>query len=191
MKKEKDIYTIPYAARICSVGRSTMWRWVKSGNIRASVTPGGQYRILKEDLESFLSKSGMRPMARRLFPQTKILIVDDDTDVQNLLFKILSAEKYKTDVASDGFEAGIKVMQFKPDLIILDLFMPRMDGFEVCRRIKEDADTAHIKILAITGYDREENRERIMASGADGFMAKPMSIDILLKQVEALLNNKH
>lgn len=94
-------------------------------------------------------------------------------------------------MASSGFEAAAKVVKFKPDLIILDLFMPGIDGFEICKRIKEEADTAHIKILAVTGYDLEENRKRIMASGADGFMAKPLAIDTLLQQVEALLNNRH
>ena len=100
---------------------------------------------------------------------------------------MLSVHKYKTEVASSGFEAGAKVARFKPGLIILDLFMPEMSGFEVCRRIKEDPDTSHIKILALTGYDTEENREKIMKAGADGYMAKPVVIDVLIRHVEDLL----
>ena len=103
---------------------------------------------------------------------------------------MLSAHQYETEVASSGFEAGAKVMKFKPGLIILDLIMPEMSGFEVCRLIKKDPDTSHIKILTITGYDTEENRDRIMEAGADGYLAKPVVMDTLLQHVENLLNNK-
>ena len=65
--------------------------------------------------------------------------------------------------------------------------MPEMSGFEVCRRIKEDPDTSHIKILALTGYDTEENREKIMQAGADDYMAKPVERDVLLRHLEDLL----
>jgi CheY-like chemotaxis protein len=87
-------------------------------------------------------------------------------------------------------EAGVKAMEFKPGLVILDLIMPGMDGFEVCRRIKENSGTSHIKILAITGYDTDENRERIIEAGADGYLAKPLERGILLQQIEGLLNRR-
>ena len=96
----------------------------------------------------------------------KIMIVDDDPLILDLLTKILSAQKYETEVASSGLEAGAKVVKFEPGLIILNLIMPGMSGFEVCRQIKENPDTSHIKILAITGYDSKENREKIMKAGA-------------------------
>jgi CheY-like chemotaxis protein len=118
----------------------------------------------------------------------RILIVDDDPHFPDMLNEMLSAHKYETETASSGFETGIKVGKFKPGLIILDLIMPEMSGFEVCRRIKEDPDTSHIKILAVTGYDTEENRNRIMEAGADGYMAKPVKMDILIRSVEHLLS---
>jgi len=65
--------------------------------------------------------------------------------------------------------------------------MPGMDGFEVCRRIKKNPRTSHIKVLAITGYDDGENRARIMKAGADGYMAKPIESERLLEEVEGLL----
>jgi CheY-like chemotaxis protein len=117
----------------------------------------------------------------------KILIVDDDPQLLDMLNEMLSAHKYETETASSGFEAGTKVVKFKPGLIILDLIMPEMSGFEVCRRIKEDPDTSHIKILAITGYDTEENRNQIMEAGADGYIPKPLKMDILIRYVEDLL----
>ena len=122
----------------------------------------------------------MYPLANNLSSDKKILIVDDDPQIRDLLTQMLSANKYETETASSGFAAGSKIATFKPDLIILDLLMPEMSGFEVCRLIKEDLQTSHIKILAVTGYDTEENRNQIMTAGADDYMTKPLSSDALL-----------
>jgi len=188
---EKDFYTIPEAAKICAVARSTMWQWVKSGNLKASVTFGGRYRILKDDLESFLVEKGVYHLPTSPSSKGRILIVDDDLTIQKLFKERLSLHGYDIEVASDGFEAGVKISEFKPGLVILDLFMPGMDGFEVCKRIKENPGAAHTKIIAITGYDSEENRDRIMAVGADGYLAKPVEMNDLLSNIGNLLNGKN
>jgi excisionase family DNA binding protein len=190
MTPNNNFFTIPQAAKYCSVSRVTLWRWVKSEKLKAYLTPGGQYKIRKEDLEAFISGNmGHLPQAEVL-EEKKILIVDDDRVIQELLVEMLASEDYQIEVASDGFEAGIKILQFKPDLMILDLFMPGMDGFEVCKQIKGNSNTSQIKILAYTGYDTRENKDRIMRAGADGYMAKPMGRSILLKNIEDLLTNK-
>ena len=186
----RDMFSIPQAAKYCSIGRGTLWKYVKTGELRASLTPGGHFRVLKEDLESFMREKGMYPIANYQPTGKRILIVDDDPQIQDMLSKMLSLNNYQTEVASDGFEAGVKTIELKPGLIILDLFMPGMDGFEVCRKIKEDQETSHIKILAITGYDTQENRDRIMEAGADGYLAKPIERVVLLQRVEELLNKK-
>ena len=195
---EKDYYTIPEAAKICSVGRTTMWRWVKSGRLKAFVTLGGQHRIQKTELQSVLADRGGYSIpasekapepefsGRPLSPK-KILIVDDDPDIRKIMTRFLSAANYEVAVASDGFGVGVKVMDFNPDLLVLDLIMPGMDGFEVCKRIKENPRTSHIKVLAVTGFDTEENRSRIMKAGADGCLAKPVDNHRLLEEVESLL----
>ena len=190
MELNKEIFSIPQAAEYCSLSRGTIWKYVKSGELKASLTPGRQYRIISKDLESFMRDKGMYPLANYQPSNKKILIVDDDIQIQELLTTMLSAHQYQTEVASSGFEAGAKVVKFKPGLIILDLIMLEMNGFEVCRQIKEDPDTSHIKILAITGYDTKENRDRIMQAGADDYLAKPVVIDTLLQHVENLFNPK-
>ena len=185
---KNNLFTIPQAAKICSVCRTTMWRWVKSGKLEAFLTPGGQFKIREGDLKFFIQKR-MKHLPVAEFSQgKKILVVDDDPGIQKLLNKILSSNGYRRETASDGFEAGTKIMQFKPDLIILDLFMPGMDGFEVCRQIKESSNTSHIKILALTGYDSKENKERIMRAGADGYLVKPVGKSVLLKNVKNLIS---
>ena len=172
------------------MSRGTIWKYVKSGELKASLTPGRQYRIISKDLEFFMRDKGMYPLAKYQPASKKILIVDDDSLIQKLITKVLSAQKYETAVASDGFDAGVKVTEFKPGLIILDLLMPGMDGFEVCKRIKENSLSSQIKILAITGYDTKESKDRILEAGVDGYMVKPFVDDEFLQQVEDLLKNK-
>ena len=186
----QNLLSIPQAAKYCSLSRGTIWKYVKSGELKASLTPGRQYRILSKDLELFMREKGMYPFGKYQPAQNKILIVDDDPQIKKLLTKMVSAHKYKTEVASDGFEAGVKVTEFKPGLIILDLFMPGMDGFEVCKRIKENPLSSQIKILAITGYDTKENKDRILEAGADGYTVKPFVEDVFLQLIEDLLSNK-
>ena len=198
---EKDYLTIPEAAKICSVARSTMWRWVKEGYVTSYMTLGGQHRIRKVDLEAVLAanrayrvlEANREPKPPSNKPSTsharKILIVDDDPQIPKMMAQLLEAQGYETDTASDGFEAGVKIMDFKPDLIILDLVMPGMDGFEVCQRIKENRVTAHIKVLAVSGYDTEEDIERIIRAGADGFLAKPIGGSGMLETLKEMLND--
>lgn len=191
VSNKDDILTIPQAAEYCSVTRMTMWRWVKSGLLKVSVTPGGHHRVLKEDLESFLIHSGMSPLARKHFPRNKILIVDDDLFPRKTLQQLLDTFQYKTETAGSGFEAGIKVTQFNPDLVILDLIMPEIDEFEVCRLLKTDPSTSGIKILALTGYGTEKNREKIMKAGTDDLLIKPVDQEILIPRIEKLLGRRN
>lgn len=184
---KNSFLSVPQAAMLCSLSRGTIWKYVKSGDLKASMTPGGHYRIHNSDLDSFMIRKKIHPAARYEPEKYRILIVDDDPQIQDMLVVVLAKNGFKTETAGDGFEAGVKLMSFKPGLIILDLFMPWMDGFEVCKRIKGDKTIAHTKILAITGYDTPENRNRILAMGADYYMAKPLDRKALLEKITTLL----
>lgn len=146
-----------------------------------SVKQALEKRRLNMEKNTVVRKMGNHQSARK-----KILVVDDDPLIHELISEMLSAHQYETEVASSGFEAGAKVIKFKPCLVILDLIIPGISGFKVCRLIKEDPDTSHIKILAITGYDTQENLDRIIEAGADGYLAKPVVMDALLQQIEDL-----
>jgi CheY-like chemotaxis protein len=86
-------------------------------------------------------------------------------------------------LASNGFDAGILVGSFHPGVIFLDLMMPGMNGFEVCRTIKSDPDNRDIRIIAMTGYYTDENKNRIVAEGAETCLAKPVDTDTVLRLV--------
>ncbi|MBT3312118.1 MAG: response regulator [Desulfobacteraceae bacterium] len=187
---ENDILSIPQAAKHCAVSRVTLWKFVKSGEIKASRTPGGHYRINKDDLQSFISNKNLYSISNNQSGDKKILIVDDDTHTLKMLTILLSKHKYITEVASDGFSAGIKIKEFKPDLVILDLFMPGINGFEVCMQIKKNSRTSHIKVLAVTGYDNKETKDKIIGYGADDYLAKPIVKNTLLRHIEDLLKDK-
>lgn len=181
------LLTIPQASRLCSLSRGTIWKYVKSGEIKASMTPGGQYRIHKSDFTAFMQRKNMYPHAFYEPDNYRILVVDDEPEILKMLTTVLSQGGYCLETAKDGYDAGIKVMTFKPGLIILDLFMPEINGFEVCRQIKKNPDTTHIKVLAITGHDSEENKEKIFMEGADAYLIKPFSREELLHTIENLL----
>lgn len=179
-----EYYSVPEAAKLCGVGRTTMWRWVKTGDIKAFVTPGGHHRILKKDIDPFMTKRKNLELAK----QKIVLLVEDDPFIQKVITKSLQYEKYRLEIANNGFEAGIKISAIKPDLIILDLFMQGVNGFDVCRMIKNNESLRHIKVLAITGFDTPENRENILSDGADGYLSKSAGPKTLIENIQQLLN---
>ena len=117
----------------------------------------------------------------------KILVVDDEEDILDLLQYNLRREGFETVVARDGEEALAKAESERPDLIILDIMMPKMDGLEVCRRLRRDAELRTIPILMLTARAEEGDHVRGLDVGADIYLAKPISVPVLLSQTKALL----
>ena len=99
-------------------------------------------------------------------------------------------ERYETATAADGFEAGIQIARFRPDLVILDLMMPHLDGFKVCSSIRSAPETSDLAVLVVTGYDDDENLQRAREAGADCCMTKPLSMEGLSRKVDELLESR-
>jgi excisionase family DNA binding protein len=184
---QNKTYSITQAAELCGINRVTLWRWIKAGKLAAYQTPLGRYRIKQKDLKSFIRKH--LAFIDFDFPRepTKILIVDDDASLRKLIRRILSDSVFIVEEAGNGFDAGIKILSFMPSIVILDLFMPEIDGFEICRRIKSESHTRHIKIIALTGMGSHETKEKIMHLGADAYLEKPIAGQDLKKCIERLL----
>jgi putative two-component system response regulator len=120
----------------------------------------------------------------------QILVVDDDPTIVELLRRMLLREGYTVLTASDGREALDRVAETMPDLILLDVTMPRMDGFAVCRSLKDDERTALIPITMLTGLDDMEHRLRGIEAGADDFLTKPLDQVTLRARIRAQLRLK-
>jgi two-component system OmpR family response regulator len=119
----------------------------------------------------------------------RVLIVDDDAVFRQSALEFLSKrEGISAKEASDGFTAGRMVAEFMPHVVVLDLLMPGMDGFEVCRSIKNSMRTRHIAILVLTGFPTDDNLKRVRECGADLSLAKPVELDELHAQILRLAN---
>ncbi len=124
-------------------------------------------------------------------PSSKILIADDNQPNVELLEAYLAEFDCELAMAADGHDTLEKVAEFKPDLILLDIMMPKLSGFEVCRTLKADPATNHIMILMVTALGESGDIERAVACGCDDFLSKPINKLELLKRVEILLKLRH
>ena len=183
--REQRAYTTFEAAKICHVTHHSIKNWIKQGLIRASRTPGGHYRILEEDLDAFREKYDMFTPRRRP-GQKRIMIVDDEQDALDLMERILTTEGFELVTVNNATEVGLKAAQSVPDLILLDFLMPEVNGFEVCKVLKDNEQTRHVPILAVTCLTKEDDIERIFASGADDYLPKPFKVEDLLAKVREL-----
>jgi excisionase family DNA binding protein len=176
-------------AELLMVAPVTVRVWAQRGLIKALLTPGGHRRFLRTEVERFARERGLRLKRRAAMRGPRILIVDDDRQLAGYLQALLEGCGSETgpavtEVAHDGFEAGCKIQLFQPDVMLLDLMMPGIDGFKVCERVKNDPLTRHVRIIAITGYPTPENIQRIVTAGAEACLAKPLDAKTLLAAID-------
>ncbi|MCK4665501.1 response regulator [Candidatus Dependentiae bacterium] len=117
----------------------------------------------------------------------KILVVDDSKTIRLMMEAGLSKEGYEVITAIDGEDGLIKAFTENPNLIVLDVMMPKLNGFQVCRKIKRDERTLHIPVLILTAQDQKEEILEGFNAGADEYLCKPFKFDELLRQVKTLL----
>ena len=179
------------AARICHVSPGSVIRWVREGKLPAAKTAGGHRRIRLEDLKVLLHKLGM-PVPTDLDDESargpqppKVLIVDDEEGIRKMIIYALEREipGVQIEEADEGFIAGWKAHSFCPDLVLLDLMLPGMNGFQICQFIRSFPELKHTKIIAISGLRGADREEQILKLGADRFLAKPFDMDRLRKMI--------
>ena len=117
----------------------------------------------------------------------KVLVVDDELNIRNILDFTLGAEGYRVIAAGDGEEALTLAATEEPDLIILDVMMPRSDGFEICQRLKENPATAGIPVILLTARNTSDDRRRGSEVQADEYITKPFRPQMLIDKVQSLL----
>lgn len=186
MNREQKAFTTFEAARICHVTHHSIKNWIRQGLIKASRTPGGHYRILEKDLDEFREKYDMFPRDKNA-KKYRIMVVDDEPDAINLIENMLGKDEYEIIKVNNATEVGLKAIQLSPDLILLDFLMPEINGFEVCRALRNNDMTRFIPIMAVTCLTKDSDIERIFACGADEYLAKPFKVDQLLEKVKELV----
>ena len=117
-----------------------------------------------------------------------VLVADDEPTIRALVNAILEDSDVLTLEAADGAEALAMAHSHRPDLVLLDVVMPRMDGFTVCQRMKAESSTAHTPVLMLTALAQDSDRQRAFRAGADGVVQKPFSPAALRSTVEGILN---
>jgi CheY-like chemotaxis protein len=119
----------------------------------------------------------------------RILIVDDDISGLYMLSFLLRSHNYEIFEATNGREGLNKARELKPDVILLDIQMPEMNGFEVCQQLKQEEEMKEIPIILFTSYGMAGHKKKAIESGADGYIEKPVNPDVFISQVESIIKS--
>src|SRR5439155_64489 len=185
----KTVFTTGEAAKICKVSQQTIIRCFDNGQLKGFRVPGSKFRrIPREALYKFMKDNGI-PTDALESGKRKVLLVDDDPDLVATIDKALQEDgRFEVRIASNGFDAGVMDREYRPDLLILDVMLPDINGKEVCHRVRADPTRADVRIICIGGMVGEEMFEELKLAGADDFLAMPFDVDHLIERVCAQLD---
>ena len=189
MHAMKTVFTTGEAAKICKVSQQTIIRCFDSGQLRGFRVPGSRFRRIPRDiLFRFMKENGI-PTDALESGRRKALIVDDDEELVELIRDALEADgRFEIRVANNGFDAGMMVKEYHPDIIVLDVMLPDINGKEVCQRVRSDANLDDVKIICISGMVEQDKIEDLKASGANDFVQKPFEVEQLVDRICQLLD---
>ncbi len=167
------------AARTLGVGLNTVKRWISKGVLHGVQTPGGHWRIPQDALERFMQARGIRTSLTEPEHPLRVLIIDDDPAVCTFLSALLAHADFPTevDIATDGYTGLIKAGNRKPDVLVVDIIMPGINGLEVLRRLRGDQDLLRgIGIVVITAaFDEEDVMRQVQEAKPDALLPKPVN----------------
>jgi excisionase family DNA binding protein len=188
----KTVFTTGEAAKICKVSQQTIIRCFDNGQLKGFRVPGSRFRrIPREALYKFMKDNGI-PTDALESGKRKVLLVDDDVELVELMTKVLEEDgRFEVRIASNGFDAGMMVKEYRPDLIVLDVMLPDINGKEVCHRVRADTTLEDVRILCISGMIEEDKVHELKLSGADDFLHKPFDIEELIDRMCTLLEIEH
>ena len=182
-RDDSEWLTLGQAARFLGVAQSTIRKWSDQGRVPAFYTPGGHRRYRRSDLEAFLDRSGPggRPKSGPL-----VLLVDDDEKVRELVRVNLEFEGYIVREVAGADEGLSAIEEAKPDLILLDVMMPHVDGWEMLRRVQEQYGAGSIPVVMFSGKADEAAQQQATANGAQAFVGKPFDLQQLIDQTKSI-----
>ena len=186
---QKTVFTTGEAAKICKVSQQTIIRCFDAGQLGGFRVPGSRFRrIPRDQLFRFMKDNGI-PTDALESGKRKILIVDDDADLVELFQEVLQSDgRFEVRTARNGFDAGMMTQEYRPDLMVLDVMLPDINGLEVCRRVRGNPNLKGMRVIAISGMIEEDKVAELKAVGADEFLKKPFKIDMLIDRMCSLLD---
>jgi excisionase family DNA binding protein len=184
---EPDWLTLGQAAKYLGVAQSTIRKWSDGGRLPAFYTPGGHRRYRRADLDEFLAQSGGGAAPRAREGRRLILIVDDDERLREFVRVNLEMEGYSVVEAADAEEGLAALDEEPPDLILLDVMMPKVDGWEMLRRVQERHGVGSIPVIMFSGKVEEEDLRTAASRGAQGYIGKPFNPQQLIESTKQLL----
>ncbi|MDD5656214.1 MAG: response regulator [Elusimicrobia bacterium] len=180
-------FTTHKIAKMCSVYPSTVINWINEGKLKSFLTAGGHHRVTRAELVNFLTRLKI-PLPPELAQEKKILIVDDEEDTCFVVERAFQrhAGIFITKLCHTGIEALIKIGEWHPHLVVLDIVLPKIDGCQVCRILKSKPETQAIKIVGISG-NRNFDERSLRDYRIDAFFAKPLDLPALVAKSMQLL----
>ncbi|TWT77942.1 Alkaline phosphatase synthesis transcriptional regulatory protein PhoP [Posidoniimonas polymericola] len=185
----KTVFTTGEAAKICKVSQQTIIRCFDSGQLKGFRVPGSRFRrIPRDQLYTFMRDNGI-PTDALDSGKRKLLIVDDDEDLVDLLVDHFQRDgRFDVRSVNNGFGAGMQIKEFRPDLVVLDIMLPDINGLEVCQLVRGDKSMDDVRIICISGMVEEDKIQKLRDAGANDFMKKPFDVDALTTRVCQLLD---
>jgi len=181
---DPDWLTLGQAAKYLGVAQSTIRKWSDQGRVPAFYTPGGHRRYRRPDLDNFLNRSGP---GGSLQQGPLVLIVDDDERVREYVRVNLEMEGYSVREAGSADEGLGVLEEVSPDLILLDVMMPEVDGWEMLRRVQQRHGVGAIPVVMFSGKVNEQSAAEATALGAQGFVGKPFDPQQLIDRAKQIL----
>ncbi len=181
---ETDWLTLGQAAKYLGVAQSTIRKWSDLGRLPAFYTPGGHRRYRRSDLDTFLERSGP---AGRTRSGPLVLIVDDDAGLRSFVRASLELEGYAVKEAGSAEEGLAALDEEPPDLILLDVMMPQVDGWEMLQRMQDRHGVGSIPVLMFSGKADERTAAEAATRGAQGFIGKPFDPQQLIDSAKSML----
>jgi excisionase family DNA binding protein len=176
--------TLGQAAKYLGVAQSTIRKWSDDGKLPAFYTPGGHRRYRRGDLDAFLERSGPHGRVRT---GPVVLIVDDDPGIRGFVRASLELEGYVVKEAGNADDGLAAIDEEPPDLILLDVMMPRVDGWEMLQRMQERHGVGAIPVLMFSGKVEEQAEREATERGAHGFIGKPFDPQQLIERAKQML----
>lgn len=184
---EKQVFTTGEAAEVCKVSQQTIIRCFDSGRLSGFRVPGSRFRrIPRAELVRFMRANEI-PLDALGDDRKRVLVVDDDPQLLAIVRETLGESRFEVRTASNGYDAGILTEQFRPDLILLDFMLPDINGSVVCERIRNNPEYVGTRIVFVSGVADQSDVSKLLARGADAFVAKPFRAEELLNVVTKLL----